>query len=386
MASIYDYLKWRGDLSFKNSPFNEVDNLILSELAYINLDGIFTKKTMSIKETLDTFFERYNEKQVMSQFPLSQNPIPFFKELANSKRFGNLKITNYVNQISKEEAKQFSGLIIKINFNTVYIAFKGTDNTLVGWKEDFNMSYMNIVPSQKEAVNFVNHNVRLKYRHIYLGGHSKGGNLAVYAAVTCKKKIQRRIKCVFNNDGPGFLDDFIVSSNYVRMVPKIITILPETSIIGMLLNHKGEYKVVKSNATGIWQHDSLSWQVSKDHFITIKEVDETSNKIRLTITKWLQKSDKKQREVFINTLFNLLSNNNIDTIEELAKMRLRKIPGLMRSFTKIDAETKKIIVELLKELMREANKNFDRKTILNSLKSIKKKTIINCQTTNKTLN
>ena len=302
-----------------------------------------------------------------------KNPISFFKNVKDSKRFGHLKIMYYINKVSKKEEKQFSAIIIYLNYNTIYVAFKGTDNTLIGWKEDFNMSFMSEVPSQLEAVAYLNKYIHFFNRKIYIGGHSKGGNLAVYAAVHCKKNIQKRIKQIYNNDGPGFLEDFMLLPKYNAILPKIVTIIPETSIIGMLLNHKEEYKVVKSTALGIWQHDCLSWEVAKDHFITIKEVDETSSKIRKTITDWLQKIDKKKREVFINTLFRILENNKIETVEDVAKLKLRKIPGLVREFTRIDEETKKIMMELLKELMREANKNFDKKTIFYGLRHVNKK-------------
>ena len=178
---------------------------------------------------------------------------------------------------------------------------------------------------------------------------------------------------VYNNDGPGFLDDFVSSPNYTAMLPKITTILPETSIIGMLLTHKGQYKVVKSNTIGIWQHDALSWQVNKDHFITIEKVDETSDKIRLTITDWLQKIGKKEREEFINTLFDLLDKNKIETVEDLIKLKLRKIPGLLKDFTKLNDKQKKLMMDLLKDLMNEASKHFERKSILHTLKYLNKR-------------
>ena len=373
MANINDYLKWRGDLSFKVSPFNEVDNLILSEIAYLNLDKIINNKSTTIKWVIEEYLKKYDKKAILSQFPLSKNPISFFENVKNSYRFGSLKISHYVNKISKKEEKQFSSIIIKLNFNTIYVAFKGTDNTLIGWKEDFNMSFMEKVPSQLEAVAYLNKNIHFYNRHIYIGGHSKGGNLAVFASVGCKKNIQKRLILIYNNDGPGFLEDFIALPKYNEILSKIVTTIPETSIIGMLLNHKEEYKVVKSTALGIWQHDCLSWEVAKDHFITLKEVDETSNKIRKTITDWLQNINKKQREIFINTLFKILENNKIETVEHIAKLKLRKIPGLVREFAKIDEETKKVMMELLKELMREANKNFDKKTIFYGLRHVNKK-------------
>lgn len=373
MMNITDYLKWRGDLTFKESPLNEVDNLILSELAYIEISKKDAEKKITIKETINKLLKKYDEKQMAKKFALSKNPYSFLEALANSKRFGNLYITNYVNKVSKKEEKQFSAMVIHINFHTIYISFKGTDETLIGWKEDLNMGFMNEIPSQLEAVHYVNKVVSFKDRHIYLGGHSKGGNLAVYAGVKCKKRIQKRIQLIFNNDGPGFTEDFVNKEDYLNTLPKIKTYLPETSIIGMLLTQKSEYQVIKSDSIGIWQHDTLTWQVEGTKFVTLKEVDETSSKLRTTITSWLEKVDKKEREVFINTLYQVLEKSHIETIEELTKLKLRTIPNLLRNFTKLEEETRKIMIATLKELMKEANKNFDRKTILHGLRTINKK-------------
>ena len=373
MANIVDYLKWRGDISFQVSPFNEVDNLILSEFAYIEISKKKASKKITIEEAVNIYLKKYNKKELEKKFALSKNPTEFLKVLANSKRFKNLTITHYVNKISKKEEKQFSAMVIHINFKTIYVAFKGTDETLIGWKEDLNMSFMDEIPSQLESVNYVNKVITIKDRHIYLGGHSKGGNLAVYAGVKCKKKIQKRIKGIYNNDGPGFAESFLTLPNYEKMIPKIYTILPQSSIIGMLLSHKENYKVIQSDSLGIWQHDTLTWQVETTSFVTLKEIDETSNKIQKIITEWLAQVGKKEREIFSSTLYTILSTNKINTIEELTRLKLRSIPGLLRTVTKLDEETKRIMIESIKGLMKEANKNFDKKTIFYGLKSLTKK-------------
>ena len=232
---------------------------------------------------------------------------------------------------------------------------------------------MNEIPSQLEAVHYVSQVVSFKERHIYLGGHSKGGNLAVYAGVKCKKSLQKRVVSIYNNDGPGFTEEFLSLSAYEKMLPKINTILPQTSIIGMLLSHKENYKVIESSSLGIWQHDTLTWQVDANSFVTLKEVDETSSKIQNVMTKWLEQVGKKEREIFSSTLYTILSTNKINTVEELTRLKLRHIPGLLKSVTKLDEETKKIMIEMVKGLMKEASKNFDRKTIFQGLKTLTKK-------------
>lgn len=372
MGNIKDYIDWRGDITLQQSHFNEVDNLIFSELVYFNFKNILSHKKITIEKVVNNYLQKTKEEEILKEFYLSQNPIPFLNSLKESIRFKNLKLFNYVNILSKREEKQFSAVSIELNYNTVYIAFKGTDNTLLGWKEDFNLSFMSEIPSQLEAVKYLN-KVSWKYRNIIIGGHSKGGNLAVYAVVNCKKNIQKRIKKVYNNDGPGFLEEFISTKNYDNVLNKVITIVPESSIIGMLLTRKEEYKVVKSDLIGIWQHDALSWQVVGDHFITLKEIDETSTKINSILNEWLVRIGKREREVFVTNLFHIFEKNEIETIDDLSKLNIRKIPALVKSFTELEEQNKKIMVDLLIDLVREAKKNFDTKAIFKGIKSMGRK-------------
>lgn len=372
MSNIVDYMKWRGDLTFQQAPFNEVDNLVFSEFAYFNFLKICTNQKMLLKEVIENYLKKYDEEFIQKEFVLAKNPIPFLKELQKAARFKNLKVFHYVHVLSKKEEKQFSAISIELNYNTVFIAFKGTDSSLFGWKEDFNLSFMSEIPSQLEAVKYLNQTSN-KYRNIILGGHSKGGNLAVYAAANCKKKYKKRIKQIYNNDGPGFLENFILSKNYNRIIKKVNTIIPETSIIGMLLTKKEDYKVIKSEERGIWQHDLLTWQVERDHLVVIKEVDETSSKINKMLQDWLAHINKKEREIFINSLFTILDKCQIETIDNLSKLSIRKIPNIVKSFKHLDEENKKIMNTLLKDLVKEARKNFSYQAILRGMKAIGKK-------------
>ena len=251
MSNILDYLDWRGDICITASPFNKVDNLLLSELSYVNFDGILPGIEediwMTVKEAEQIFFSKYNKKEIYEERSFMAKAPLVLEKMAKAKRFQDMKLSCYVNQIDEEEEKQFSALVAECQDNTYFVAFRGTDDTLVGWKEDFNMSYILAVPSQLEAVSYlekVAEKVRGKLR---LGGHSKGGNLAVYAAVQCKEEIQERIIEIYNNDGPGFSKEMLISEPYNRVRERIWTIVPQTSVVGMLLEHEEEYLVTKSS-------------------------------------------------------------------------------------------------------------------------------------------
>ena len=216
MANIFDYLDWR-DISLEKVEFNEIDNLILARLSYFPLDG-------SVKEndeiTVKEAYLKMKEQGTTGRI-LQAEDIDLFPKLANSERFGNLKLTGFVNKIDPEAEKQFSAVTILFPDNTIYVAYRGTDNTIVGWKEDFNMSFSDLVASQTESVKYLE-KIANKYpeKKILVGGHSKGGNLAIYASVFCKPEIQDRIIEVYNNDGPGFSEKVVQSPEYEKMIKK----------------------------------------------------------------------------------------------------------------------------------------------------------------------
>ncbi len=242
MANIFDYMNWR-DLPLKQVEFNEIDNLILARLSYFPFDGYLNQgEKITVKEA----YQRYQEQGTTGRI-LQQEDIELYPILASSTRFGNMILTSYSNKIDPIQEKQFSAITIEMEDDTLYVAYRGTDNTIVGWKEDLNMSFSELVPAQTDAVAYLE-NVAKQYQNkkIRVGGHSKGGNLAVYAAVFANPEVQKKIINVYNNDGPGFCDKVINSESYQNILNKVHTYIPQTSIIGRLLNHQEETTILKS--------------------------------------------------------------------------------------------------------------------------------------------
>lgn len=284
MSNIFDYIKWR-DIEFEKVEFNEVDNLILSRVSYFPFDKLISKDE---KITLKQAYEKLKEINNDLRF-LQKEDMDFFPVLANSKRFGNIILSNYINKVEREKEKQFSAITITLPNELMYIAYRGTDNTIVGWKEDFNMSFQDFVPSQIDAVKYIEDVAKNSKNKLIIGGHSKGGNLAVYAATYCNKEIKDRILAVYNNDGPGFQENITNSKEYKEIISKIHTYLPQTSIIGRLLNHKEKCIIIKSTQKGIMQHDLYTWQVLGDKFIRDK-LTNFSEFVDGTITRVVKRS------------------------------------------------------------------------------------------------
>ena len=362
MANVCDYVKWRGDLSIEQSEFNEIDNLILSRFSYFPFDKIIKEnEVVTIKELSERF-----KKQDIRKLPiLWKDDVDLFPLMGESERFGKLLATKYINKIDQEQEKQFAAITVLMPDNTIFVSYRGTDNTIVGWKEDLNMSFKSHIASQISAKEYLE-NIAKKYpnKKIRIGGHSKGGNLAVYASIFADSEVKKRIINVYNNDGPGFNEDIINTEEYKKSIEKVITYIPQDSIFGMLLNHEEKYTVVQSTQKGVMEHDVYSWQVIGRNFVVLKEVTNGSKFIDKTITNWLKNLDLQTREQVIDIVFEIINSTEARTIADLKLSLMKNAKIILSSYKHIEPENKKMITAtitalfgIVKENVKEEYKN-----------------------------
>ena len=360
MANISDYLKWRGDLTFKKSPFNYVDNLLISQLAYVDLENIVpsavSREKISLCDASKRFFDLNDEEQLKKSRSFIRETPFLMRQMAESERFKDVVLCNYVAKTDEEHQMQFAAFHVRLPDNTVYVVFKGTDDSLVGWKEDFNMSFISPVPSQFAAVEYVNYTIHTGIGKIRMGGHSKGGNLAIYAAVNCASRVQRRIIEVYNNDGPGFDKNMVSSPLYRQMLPKIKTIVPHFSVVGMLLEHEEDYMVVKSSNSGIMQHDAMSWQVIGSEFETLPEVSTQSRVFNGAVSNWIDSMEPEKREMFVNTLFDIITSSGAKNLSDIYDKHFNMKGSLLKKYASLDKQTKKMLFRMLQSLTGEFDK------------------------------
>ncbi|MBS7387883.1 MAG: DUF2974 domain-containing protein, partial [Eubacteriales bacterium] len=253
MANIMDYIQWRGDLTFSERPFNEVDGLIFAELSYVDYSNIVPNTVVegiTLKRAAEEYFLKYPDSRGRLGIVVPDSIHDLLRAAGNSERFGSVVLSGYVAETSEEKEEQFSAVTFTIGDGIRCIAFRGTDDTIVGWKENFNMCYMFPVPAQSDAANYLNMVAADWNKDLIITGHSKGGNLAVYAAAYCLPEAQEHITAVYNFDGPGFPTSQITLENYGRIRGLMTTLLPEADIVGILLDHEDQYHAVKSNAVG----------------------------------------------------------------------------------------------------------------------------------------
>lgn len=355
MPNIFDYLKWR-DLKLEKVEFTEVDNLILSRLAYFPLDSVVVNKEITVKDAYEKYLTVKHKGRI-----LQEEDSQLFPVLANSIRFGEFKLTDYINKLDLNNEEQFSAVTILMPNDIMYVSYRGTDNTIVGWKEDLNMSFKELVPAQTTAKNYLN-KIAEKYkdRQIIVGGHSKGGNLAVYAAAYCEPEIQDRIIKVYNNDGPGFCDKVVNSEEYNRILNKVHTYIPKSSIIGRLLNHKEETTILESTETGIMQHDLYTWQLIGGNFIKA-ELTNSSEFIDKTLTDLLLNVSVEQRSLCIDVLFEVLNATKANTLSEINENKFSNIMTMIKTYKNLDEENKEIVTKVLNILLKIGRSNMSKK-------------------------
>ena len=321
MPNLMDYLEWRGDLTFRESPPNEVDNLIFSLLSYVDLDGIVPnhhKGGATVREAAAEYFFTHPE---YAAHPLGliipADILTLFRRMAHTRRFRDLVLSGYVNEISEERETQFSAVTVRLPDEGIFVAFRGTDDTIVGWKEDFKLSILEEVPAQTMAAEYLNCLDLTPDAKLYIGGHSKGGNLAVWGAVHAEERVRDRIRTVFSNDGPGFSEGTVTSEAYKALAPRIRVYLPEDSLVGLLLEHDESYTVVKSNRKGLFQHDGLSWEVMGGSFLRAEALSQKGIHNDTVVRERIDSMTRGERREFIRLVFNLLESTGAKTLTDL---------------------------------------------------------------------
>ena len=354
MTTVFDYIRWRGDLSFEASPLCEIDALIFCELSYIFFDGIVPESIdggrITIKEAAEIFFERNAGKNIISLGELVPKEIvDLFRLAATSVRFSEVEIGNFINIIDDETVEQFSAVSFYPD-GRLFIAYRGTDDSIAGWREDFRMAFLTPVPAQRHAEEYLTKAAQSFDGRIVIGGHSKGGNLALWAALNASDEVAERTDKIYNFDGPGFLENVWEGENYLRIADKIRTVIPSGSVVGLLLKYDTKYKVTKSTAKSyLHQHDALTWIVEGRSFVCDNDVLPDVKRANEMVGKWIYAMDPEDRRNFVEGFFDILCSTNAKTVTDLAANRT----AVLKAFSTIDPETKAALMTGVKFFLGE---------------------------------
>jgi len=314
MANALDYLSWRGDLDFRVSFVNEVDIFLFSQLSTPDYTGIADSGFVTVAEAAAAYFSTHSEDVSNLGVLQSASVLPMLKKLASCPRYRDVRIGNYVSIINSGNTEQFSALTSVLPDGTMVVSFRGTDDTIIGWKEDFNIALLDEVPAQTDAVHYLNLAASGFCGDIIVCGHSKGGNLAIYAAANANDEVKSRLVKVYSFDGPGFRSSFVSGEDYKSIADRTVTVLSQNSIVGLLLNDVGAERIVKSNVAGPMAHDGFNWEVLGTEFVSCPELSPISKAFNKAADDTILKMPHEELEAFIEEFFDILLSGGADTI------------------------------------------------------------------------
>ena len=340
MAALMDYLVWRGDIPLEVCPFSEIDALAMAMVCYLNFQSMDDPKGWTLAEA----------KRLELVLPSDHSAFParkaLFEVMADAKRFADIRLHHFIARTDPEKKLQFSAVCADLPDGSMCVCFRGTDGTLVGWREDLDMSYQSPVPAQEAAEVYLSRAAGLDGRPLRVAGHSKGGNLAVYAAARLESSLQARVTDIYTFDGPGMSPEVFDSEGYQAIAGRIRSFLPQSSIVGLMMKYAEPYTVVKSSASGLIQHDPLTWQIYGPHFETLPEVDDNAKTIRDTLHEWLRKTTRQDRGKVVDSVFDVLSTTGQASISDLMGDKLKNILAVVSGSRELDPESRKAVGKL----------------------------------------
>lgn len=348
MSNILHYIKRTSSTTFKELPFNEVDSMILSQVAYSNFGYL--------EDSKEQYFVDLKDNPVIINMVSNtwnpENNAKLIQALSASERFGSISWSNYVNIMDLLNEQQFSAITFNLTNGQYYIAYRGTNATFVGWKEDFNMSYLEEIPSQNAALNYFEDIFLTKSGKYFLGGHSKGGNLAMFAAIHAPRESRESILGIYNHDGPGLRGLLEENSVYDEMKSRIHKTIPQSSIIGLIFEQTADFYIVKSESRGIMQHDPFSWSVSEERFVYLDAIDLRSKYAHNLILSWLQSMDEQTIEECLGSIYNVLKASELQYISELSKLSPQELKVVLKGLKNINPILKKKWLFVTKSLVK----------------------------------
>ena len=352
MSTIFDYLDYVAYDSIYDRPFKELDVLALTELTYLPFDRIVPQgDTTNIEVRLSAAAELVDRT---TDFIVTDQHLQLVDVLATSKRFKNVKLLNYVDEYDPDVQKQFAAMTYRLTMDVYLVVFRGTDDTLIGWKEDFHMTYMDHVPSQKRAASYLQHVMKeFPKGRFMITGHSKGGNLAAYACSYLPDHLIERVDAIYCYDAPGLNKAIIETEGYQRIAHLVHRFVPQGSIVGMMLEVPEPATIVKSRAFGGFaQHDAFTWMVEKDGFVTLDQTSPDSQQTDETLKQWVRETSADERKKFFDTFFGMFLDAGITSINDLMNLKnFSKIKEIFQNAQDLDPTEREMLERLAKQLI-----------------------------------
>ncbi len=338
MSNIYDYLDKYGNKTFDEIEYTEIDNIIFTQILYMNFNDIVSpsEDKINLKEAANIFISKGRKCFIRKAYNL-------LVAIKDKPRYKNLLLSNYIYKLTEDE--QFGAMTIDINDKLRCVVFEGTDNTIIGWKEDFSISYLSLIPAAKDAIKYLK-KVSKFNKNIIVTGHSKGGYLAIISAIYSNMFIKYKLKKIYSLDGPGIKKEELISRKFNSIKGKYIKIIPKSSIVGKLFYDIDDPIVCNTKTMGFVGHSVFYWTLDNDKFKRDK-LTKYSIDLDNYFTAWLESYNKEDLEYFSNYIFNLLDNYNIKLTEDIKNINKKNYIDIIDNLRKIDPKFKNMLKDFL---------------------------------------
>ena len=322
MGNLITYVQQYEAQTFQEKLVTDIDILVLTEIAYLPFDEIvsssFEEKTAISLNQLGKEFETIKEKEHKNNpFMITKERIQLLDVVSKSLRFKDVKVFGFMNDIDDELTKQFAAVCYQWEEESRWIIFRGTDESLTGWKEDFMMTYSDLIPAQIDAIEYLRKQAELFSGSLNISGHSKGGNLSLYASAMQEEDIQHRIQQIYCWDAPGVHRSILNTEGYQRVVSKAKRYIPQDSIVGLMLESQVPYHIIESQGSGISQHSALMWNIEDDHFVELTELTRNSQLTDQTFKQWTEVVSDEDLKLFFDTFFELFFEMGVETVNDV---------------------------------------------------------------------
>lgn len=351
MGTVLNYLEKYGKYTFQEMPLTEVDSLALCQLSYLKFDDLVPDvRRDGPAVTLESLKEHPEFEKLFGDVRFEKENRALFEGMMQGLRFRHMRLNYYVNVVEEQRETQFSAVTCFLDDGTAYVAFRGTDETIVGWKEDFNMAFLSPVPGQAYSAKYLEAVASRIRGPFFVGGHSKGGNLAVYSSMNCTPDVQERIMRIYSLDGPGFRPEVLEKCGYGKVAHKVVKILPHSSLVGMLFQSDMHFQVVKSNTFGLLQHDPFTWQVVSNHLVHVNQLYERRKNMDNALNEWILSLDERQLCTFVDTMYQVITASQARNLIDFTAEWKRSMNGMIGALKEVDDETKNMLKEMIRSL------------------------------------
>ena len=369
MSNLIDYLEEVKYLPFDQEPLNILDKVCINEIGYLTYEKWLSAS--DLKETIN--LHDYAEGKDLNpdySFMVTKERVDLAEAMVRSRRFAGLNLSDYCSVLDKEVEKQFAAMIFSLpELDYQQIVFRGTDDSVIGWKEDFQLTYSREIPAHRSAMAFLEKHLSNLSGHIVVSGHSKGGNLALYSAVQSSTVLREQIAELLLLDSPGLMKSLLEKPSYQELKPKMTVIRPQESVVGVMLYWDKTAKLVAADGIGIAQHNVLLWQVDLEtnDFVYEDQPTDLSQRLKETFQEWIETLPNQELKQVCDLFFDTILDSGIESLDDIGIKTLPKLGQMLQEFGNLSDQQKKVLQDGFNQLLWIFWKSGNRKSNLPKL-------------------